>query len=61
MGSATLQVPDVAVTSVRIERDKLEALKQVAAAERRSVSQQLRWLIDRCLEEAERNEEPVGS
>jgi hypothetical protein len=37
---------EIAVTSVRIERDRLDAFKRVAEANRRSVSQELRWLID---------------
>lgn len=47
MGSATT---DIAVTSVRIERERLDAFKRVADANRRSVSQELRWLIDRHIE-----------
>lgn len=48
MGSATTpsKRPELAVTSVRIERERLDAFKLVAAANRRSVSQELRWLID---------------
>lgn len=38
---------EIAITSIRIERDKLDALKVIAEANRRSVSQELRWLIDR--------------
>lgn len=49
MRSAT---PQIAVTSIRIERDKLAELKVIAATERRSVSQQVRHLIDRCIDEA---------
>lgn len=49
MGRAT---SDIAVTSVKIERDKLDSLKTIAAEERRNVSQQIRWLIDRCIEDA---------
>lgn len=41
---------DLAVTSIRIEREQLEAFKQVAAAHRRSVSQELRWVIDQHIE-----------
>lgn len=41
---------NLAVTSIKIERDRLDALKRVAAANRRSVSQELRWLIDRHIE-----------
>jgi hypothetical protein len=48
MGTST---SEIAVTSVKIERDKLDAFKQIAAAERRTVSQQLRYLIDRCIED----------
>lgn len=40
------------MTSIRVERDKLDAFKQVAEANRRSVSQELRWLIDRHVDEA---------
>lgn len=50
MGSATTPPAAVAVTSIRIERDKLDAFKRVAGANRRSVSQELRWLIDRHIE-----------
>ena len=56
MGSATTssgQSPRLAVTSVKIEVDKLDAFKQIAAANRRSMSQELRWLIDRHIEAAE--------
>jgi hypothetical protein len=41
---------DLAVTSIRIEREQLDAFKQVAAAHRRSVSQELRWVIDQHIE-----------
>jgi hypothetical protein len=50
MGSATSEPPRLAVTSIRIEREKLEAFKRVAAANRRNVSQELNWLIDRHIE-----------
>lgn len=61
MGSpATSAVPEIAVTSVKIEREKLDALKEVAAAERRNVSQQIRFLIDRCIEDAERETEAAA-
>jgi plasmid stability protein len=54
MGSATSSpAPDLAVTSVRIEQDRLDAFKLVAAAHRRSVSAELRWLIDRAIAEHE--------
>lgn len=52
MGSATSKPRQIAVTSVRIERDRLDAFKRVAEANRRSVSQELRWLIDRHVEDA---------
>jgi len=52
MGSATTHRPDLAVTSVRIERDKLDAFRRIADSNRRSVSQELRWLIDRHIEDA---------
>lgn len=46
MRSATTTPAGIAVTSIRIERDQLEAFKRVCEANRRSVSAQLRWLID---------------
>lgn len=53
MRSATAQQKpaEIAVTSVRIERDKLDAFKDVARANRRSVSQELRWIIDQHIEQ----------
>lgn len=51
MGSTTTPKSEIAVTSVKIERDKLDALKEIAATEHRSVSQQIRFLIDRCIED----------
>jgi predicted DNA-binding protein len=41
---------DLATTSIRIERERLDAFKQVATAHRRSVSQELRWVIDKHIE-----------
>lgn len=40
----------IAATSVRIEQDKLIRFREVANANRRTVSQELRWLIDRAIE-----------
>lgn len=56
MGSATTPPSraDLAVTSVRIERERLDAFREVAAANRRSVSQEIRWLIDQHIENHER-------
>lgn len=34
------------VTSVKIERTQLDRFREVADANRRSVSQELRWVID---------------
>jgi hypothetical protein len=45
-----VEAPKIAVTSIRIERDRLDAFKRVAESNRRSVSQELRWLIDRHIE-----------
>lgn len=47
MGTATSKSAELAVTSVRIDKSQLEAFKLVAESNRRSVSQELRWLIDR--------------
>jgi hypothetical protein len=51
MGSPADIRPEIAVTSIRIERERLEAFKAVAEANRRSVSQEMRWLIDRHIAE----------
>lgn len=45
---------DQAVTSIRIERTKLDRFREIAAANRRSVSQELRWLIDQHVDQHER-------
>jgi hypothetical protein len=50
----------MAVTSIRIERDRLQAFKEVAAANRRSVSQELRWLIDQHIAEFDQDH-PVAA
>lgn len=46
MGSSTTKKP-LAVTTLRIEREKLDFLARVAKANQRSVNQEMRWLIDR--------------
>lgn len=57
MGSSTPDIrPDLAVTSIRIERAKLERFKAVAAGQCRTVSQQLRWLIDQNIDQIEAEE-----
>lgn len=48
--------PTVAVTSVRIEREKLDRFRVAAEFNRRTVSQELRWLIDRAIERHEREQ-----
>jgi hypothetical protein len=45
MGSATTPPSKLTVTSVRIEQDDLDRFKLVAAAQQRTVSQQLRYMI----------------
>lgn len=50
MGNAT---PELAVMTVRVERDRLDALRRIAAANRRTLSQELRWLIDQALDQGE--------
>ena len=42
---------DYAVTSIKIERGQLDAFKKVARANHRSVSQELRRLIDQRIAE----------
>lgn len=63
MGSATTsdyrhhRDQNLAVTSIRTDRATLEAFKRVAAANHRTVSQQLRWLIEQDIANAKRLEE----
>lgn len=45
MGSTTSQRADSVVTSVRLTLAEHDALKRIAAAERRSLSSQIRTLI----------------
>lgn len=39
------------VTTVRIDTEKLERLRTIAGRNQRTVSQELRWLVDRRIEE----------
>lgn len=57
MGSQSAPATPVAVTSIRIERDQLERFRRIAEANRRSVSQELRWVIDQRIREFEHEEE----
>jgi len=58
MGRST---SDIAVTSVKIERAKLDALRKIAERDRRNVSQQIRWLIDRCVEDEAAEPEEIAA
>lgn len=40
------------VTTFKLDPDKLDQLRVVAEAQHRTVSQELRWLVDRRLAEA---------
>lgn len=53
----TTAVPEIAVFSLKVERDKLDRFKVIAADNQRSVAAQLRWFIDRALEDAGANGE----
>lgn len=57
MGSQSAPAASLAVTSIRIERDQLERFRRIAEANRRSVSQELRWVIDQRIREFEHEEE----
>lgn len=46
-----------AITSFRIERDLLEEFRVVAAANRRSVNQEVRWLMERHVDQWRRAQE----
>lgn len=60
MGSSATQsaAPQLAVTSVKIEKDKLDRFREIARANRRSISQELRWLIDQRIAETDAGREP---
>lgn len=51
MGSATTEPVEITVFSLKIEKHKLEQAKGIAAKHERSMAQQVRWLIDRMIEE----------
>lgn len=57
MGSSSSPpAADLAVTSIRIERAKLDRFREIAAANRRSVSQELNWLIDQHVDQYDARE-----
>ena len=64
MGSATTHkesdAPEFAITSVRVERDLWDAFKKVADANERTVSQQLRWVLSREVDDHKRAQQPVA-
>lgn len=43
--------PEMHVTTFKLDPDKLDQLRVVAEAQHRTVSQELRWLVDRRLAE----------
>lgn len=55
MGSQPPQVSRIAVTSVKVEQSKLDRLTEIAARDHRTRAQQIRWLIDRCIADADRD------
>lgn len=60
MGSATAKTQppppsEITVFSLKLERQKLDRFKAAAEAHERSMAQQLRWMIDRAVEEYESN------
>lgn len=57
MGSATTDPPEIAVFSLKVERDKLDRFKRVAESKERTMAQQLRYLMDREVREFEANGE----
>ena len=61
MGSARekQRVHDLTVTTLRVERTKLDRFGEIADAEHRTISQQLRHLIDQAIAEADREDVSV--
>lgn len=61
MGSARekQRVHDLTVTTLRVERTKLDRFGEIADAEHRTISQQLRHLIDQAIADADREPEDV--
>ena len=58
MGSASTQdTPEIAVFSIKVERDKLERFKRACEPKQRSMAQQVRFLIDQEVREFESNGE----
>ena len=61
MGSARekQRVHDLTVTTLRVERTKLDRFGEIADAVHRTISQQLRHLIDQAIAEADREDVSV--
>lgn len=49
------KVARIAVTSIKVEQGKLDRLTEIAEANHRSRASQIRFLIDRCLAESEKD------
>lgn len=58
MASATQRksTPELITTSLRVEREKLDRFRLTAEANRRTVSQELRWLMDKAIEQHEQED-----
>lgn len=48
-----------AVMTFRLEPDKMARLREIAEAEHRTISQELRWLVDRRLAEVGPEKQPA--
>lgn len=61
MGSATTgkrqKPPEIAVFSIKVERDKLDRFRRACEPKRRSMAQQIRYLIDQDVREFEQDGE----
>lgn len=53
------KIHDLTVTTLRVEREKLDRFGEIAESQHRTVSQQLRHLIEQAIAEADREPEDV--
>ena len=53
------KIHDLTVTTLRVEREKLDRFGEIAVSQHRTISQQLRHLIEQAIAEADREPEDV--
>lgn len=55
------KIHDLTVTTLRVDREKLDRFGEIAESQHRTISQQLRHLIEQAIAEADREPEDVSA